>query len=264
MVVRASRKSSLEVPLLSSQSLLYQSPPGILIARNHDRRTCALPLRKFASGSHADLQLFYLSPDNGTIEVWLIECVLQAAPPATPAVTTLEIHAPATGFGYGARLYKGRSFHNCRAYRAQAREGFSSSRPVHAGLGGGAGRNPHGAYSSSAGPRRQTGHRANQRFADGDHVGLRKQRSKPLPILVITQGIEIRTHRLVDIDPQGRLVALDRTRHFRKAHIVRLHHYCDEGDGDPQPDTACCLIMDQGPVSTAALAVLLGLRGIIQ
>src|SRR5579863_7024120 len=129
-----------------------------------------------------------MSADNGTIKVRLIEGVLETAPPGTSAVTRLEINTGAAGFRHGARIYKGRSFHNSRAKGHQEREGLPSSRPVDARLSSGTGRNPHGTHSASAGPRRQTGHGTNQRLADGDHIGIRKQRPKALPIFVVTQG----------------------------------------------------------------------------
>ncbi|PYU09973.1 MAG: hypothetical protein DMG29_18420 [Acidobacteria bacterium] len=87
----------------------------ILIARNHDRGTCAFAFGKLTSGSHANLQLLNFSANNGTIEVRLMESVLDAAPPSTSAVARLEISAGAAGLGHGARLHKGRSFYNSRA-----------------------------------------------------------------------------------------------------------------------------------------------------
>lgn len=57
-------------------SLLPLNRLVILVARNHDRGTCAFALGKLTRGSHVDLQFLYLSTDNGTIKVRLMESVL--------------------------------------------------------------------------------------------------------------------------------------------------------------------------------------------
>src|SRR5438046_1390605 len=54
----------------------YNQP--ILIARNHDSRTCAFAFGELASGSHADFQLLGFSADNWAIEVRLIQSILDA------------------------------------------------------------------------------------------------------------------------------------------------------------------------------------------
>src|SRR5258708_32988189 len=46
--------------------------------------------------------------------------------------------------------------------------------------------------------------------------------------------------------------------------MVRLHHYSDEGDRDPQPDASCSLIVDQSPIAGTALGILLTFGRIIQ
>src|SRR5205823_13220932 len=92
--------------------------------------------------------------------------------------------------------------------------------------------------------------------------GLLKYGTKASPVLLVAQGKLVRTHGLVNVEAQRRLVALDHARHFGKAQIVRLHDYSDEGDRDPQPDAACCLIMDQRPIAGTALATCLRSGGL--
>src|SRR5260370_2021757 len=46
--------------------------------------------------------------------------------------------------------------------------------------------------------------------------------------------------------------------------MVRLHHYSDEGDRDPQPDASCSLIVDQSPIAGTALGILLTFGRIIK
>src|SRR5205823_4532875 len=62
----------------------YNQP--ILIARDHDSRTCAFAFGELASGSHADFQLLGFSADSWAIEVRLIQTILDAAPPRTTAM----------------------------------------------------------------------------------------------------------------------------------------------------------------------------------
>src|SRR6266571_6780469 len=85
----------------------YTQP--ILIARNHDSRTCAFAFGELTSGSHADFQLLHFSADNWAIEVRLIESVLDAAPSGTSAITRLKVNAGTAGVWRRARLYKRRT-----------------------------------------------------------------------------------------------------------------------------------------------------------
>jgi hypothetical protein len=82
----------------------------ILTTRNHNRGAGAFAFGKLPSGSHADLELLRFSADDWTVEIWLIEGVLDTAPPSASAVARLEVNAAATGFRHGARLDKGRGF----------------------------------------------------------------------------------------------------------------------------------------------------------
>src|SRR6059058_1134669 len=88
----------------------YNQP--ILIARDHDSRTCAFAFGELASGSHADFQLLGFSADNWAIEVRLIQTILDAAPPRTTAIARLQINAGAARLWRGARLHKGGSLYN--------------------------------------------------------------------------------------------------------------------------------------------------------
>ena len=125
---------------------------AILIARNHDSRTCAFAFGEFTSGSHADFQLLGFSADNWAIEVRLVQSILDAAPSRTTAIARLQINAGAARLWRGACLHKGRSFYNSRAERQQDRKRFPSPRPVHARLSSSARRNPHRAHSAASDP----------------------------------------------------------------------------------------------------------------
>src|SRR6267143_2612587 len=126
--------------------------PPILIARNHDSRTCAFAFGELASGSHADFQLLGFSADNWAIEVRLIQSILDAAPSRTTAIARVQINAGAAGLWRGARLHKGGRFYNSRAERQQDRKRFLSPRPVDARLSSSARRNLHCAYSATSDP----------------------------------------------------------------------------------------------------------------
>ena len=85
-----------------------------------------------------------------------------------------------------------------------------------------------------------------------------------MPILFVSQGIEIRAHRLVNVNPPRRPVAHDHTRYLSQAQIVGLHHYTDKRDRSSQPDTARRLLVDQRPIAGTALRILLAFSGVIQ
>src|SRR5438094_6833654 len=88
----------------------YNQP--ILIARDHDSRTCAFTFGELASRSHSDFQLLGFSADNWAIEVRLIQSILDAAPSRTTAIARLQINAAAARLRRLARFHKGRSFYN--------------------------------------------------------------------------------------------------------------------------------------------------------
>src|SRR5260370_16098367 len=86
--------------------------PPILIARDHDSRTCAFAFGELASRSHANFQLLGFSADNWAVEIRLIQSILDAAASRTTAIARLQVNAGAARLWRGARLYKGGRFYN--------------------------------------------------------------------------------------------------------------------------------------------------------
>src|SRR5260370_18004776 len=92
--------------------LMRMGKPVISITRNHDGGTCAFAFGELASRSQADLQLLRFSADYWTIEVRVIQSILDAAPSRTPAIARLQIDAGAARLWSGARFRKRGRFYN--------------------------------------------------------------------------------------------------------------------------------------------------------
>src|SRR5260370_41384572 len=95
--------------------LMRMGNPVISITRNHDGGTCAFAFGELASRSQGDLQLLRFSADDWTIEVRLIQSILDAAPSRTPAIARLQMDAGGARLWSGARFRKRGSSYNSSA-----------------------------------------------------------------------------------------------------------------------------------------------------
>src|SRR5262249_2358808 len=117
--------------------------------------------------------------------------------------------------------------------------------------------NRHGAYAAPACGGWEGCHRPYRGLADGDGIRALQQLPKPLPVFFIRQCVEIGPHCLIDVDPQRSTKAFSDSRDIRQPQVVRLHHDRDDGYGHAEPHTTLGLLMDERPVSRAALRILL-------
>ena len=69
---------------------------------------------------------------------------------------------------------------------------------------------------------------------------------------------------LVPVVPCASVKLFGDSRHVRQTQVVRLHHDGDDGYRNTQPETPCCLLVDECPIAMPALCILFGLRGVIE
>jgi len=136
--------------------------------------------------------------------------------------------------------------------------------PIDAGLRGGARRHSHGADAASSIEWWEAYHRSNQWLADGDYVRFREEALKSIPVLIVTERVNVRSHGLIDVDSQRRVKFLGYSRDFRQSQVIWLHHDGDDGDGHAELDATRRLLVNQFPIADSALGVLFGLSRIIE
>ena len=108
------------------------------------------------------------------------------------------------------------------------------------------------------------GHGAHQRLADRDRVRLGEERLEAGPVLLVGERIGVAADRLIDVDPQRRVVGLGDRADLGEAVEVRTHHDGDERHRNPEPAAARRLPVQEIPVAGSALAVLLVPRRVIE
>src|SRR5579859_2463268 len=112
VIWRDSLAESDDSGLIRGQRSIAVTLSCYLIARNHDGRTGAFPFWQLTSGRHADFQLLRFAADNWTVEVRLMQSILEAAASRTAAIARFQINAGPASLWRGAGLNKGRSFYN--------------------------------------------------------------------------------------------------------------------------------------------------------
>src|SRR6516164_6341208 len=146
----------------------------------------------------------------------------------------------------------------------QIREGLARSGPIDAGLYRSSGCDSYGAHATTTSERWEPCHRANERLANRDYIGLLKEAAEALPVLFVAQGIDVRSHGLIDVHSQGSVKPFGYSRHIRQTQVIRLHHDRYDGYGHAQSYTSLCLLMDELPITRSALPVLFRLGGIVE
>ncbi len=91
-----------------------------------------------------------------------------------------------------------------------------------------------------------------------------EQPLEPRPVLLVSQCKLVGSNRLIDVDPQRRVIALGNCGDIGEAVEIRLHHDGDEGNGDAEAPAPGSLLVQKPPIARAALVVLLGLGRIIE
>src|SRR6266496_2548400 len=138
--------------------------------------------------------------------------------------------------------------------------------PVNTRLRCGAGRYTHRGYAAPTiiFGRRLPSERADQRLANRDDVSLGKKPPKSFPIFIVSQGTRISPYRLIDIHTQRRVESSGDASDISEPQIVGLHHDGDHSYRHAEPATAIGLLMNEFPVTCAALLVLFSLGRIVE
>src|SRR5579872_401554 len=202
--------------------------------------------------------------NDRTIEVRLQQRALQASPSGTSSVTRVAKLARLARLWKRTGLLEGCGVQNVQPHCDQIRQRLPCSWPINAGLCRRAWGNPHGAYTASSAERRKARYGSNQRLTNGDYVCLRKETPEPLPILLIGQGINVGSHRLIHIYSQGSAKPFGYARYVRQTQVIRLHHYGDNRYGHAQPYATLGLLMNEFPIAVSALCILFWLRRIVE
>ena len=104
---------------------------------------------------------------------------------------------------------------NVGALGNQIRKGLPRSWPINAGLRRGSWCHSYGAHATTgSGSRRESRHCVNERLANSDCSGLLKEAPEPFPVLLVAEGMNIRSHSLVHIHSQRSVKLLCYSRHF--------------------------------------------------
>src|SRR5262245_2809718 len=240
-------------------------PASIARSRcHHDCGAGAFELRQLAALCHLHLQRARAAANDRAIGIRAIERMQQ--PPAAGAAPAAgpNVAAGLARRRHAARLRKRVSGGDAGPLVEQQIERCARSRPIHARLHRRARCHPHGGNPAAAAAGRQSCHRAHQRLADRNRLGLRKEGPEAVPVFFIGEGENVGADRLIDIDAQRGLICFRYLGDLGQAIVVRSHHDGDERDRHAELAAACGLLVNEPPVSRAALLVLLRLGRIVE